>query len=122
MANLNDVAFALTQWIATDTQTHATATATQAANGSTEIKLRHIIYGWSFSFSGGTPSAGTIQVKDGSTVLDQIELAAINTAPIICEYKHALPCSPGNAATVTCSDLGASIKVTLTLRGRTVGT
>lgn len=120
MANYNQTG-AFVQWVATDTETNATCTATQAANGSTQVKLRHMIYGYTFSFSGGTPAAGTIQIKDGSTVLDQIEVSVLQAGPLQFDYKYPLPCRPGNAATITCGDLGANVKVTLMLRGRTVG-
>lgn len=102
-------------WSVVATDTHAVVTATKAA-GTNRV---HYAHGVTISFSGGTPAAGTVQLKDGSTVLDQWEIPAILTAPITVDYAHPLRGTNNTAMTLSCTDLGASIKVTLVLKGTT---
>ena len=105
-------------WPVIATQTHATATATQ---GAPSVKgSQHFVTGWTFSYSGGTPAVGTIQLLDGATVIDQIEIPALTIGPIICEYVKGYLITKGDACSLTCGDLGSGIKVTLVLRGRTI--
>jgi hypothetical protein len=112
------------QWIATSSATSATMTVTQAAPNTSATQKRHLVYGWTFSFSGGAPAAGTIKILDGaSTVLDQVEIAAATSAtpvkPILVDYAWPLPCTAGNSAQMTVTGLGAGVLVTGILRGRT---
>lgn len=112
------------QWVATSSATHAAVAAVQAAPNTSATQKRHLVYGWTFSFSGGAPAAGTIKILDGaSTILDQVEVAAATSAtpvgPMRVDYARPLPCTAGNSAQMTVTDLGASILVTGILHGRT---
>lgn len=126
MANLNEVLGAAVShpttsvsWPQITTQTSATCTAVVAAPLAAG-RVQHLITGWTWSYSGGTPVATTIQVLDGARIIDQIEVPALTIGPIICEYVKGYLITAGSSASVTCPTLGAGVKCTIVLRGKTV--
>ena len=118
MARFEDKAFAPTQWTVVDSQTNATATATKAAVSGKQ----HFITGVSFSMSAAPAASVTVQVKDGSTVLDQFQIpggAGTAQAPLVHNYYPPLQITSGNAATITVGALGATVVGTVVLKGKT---
>lgn len=117
MARFEDKAFAPTQWTVVDSQTNATATATKAAVAGKQ----HFITGISFSMSAAPAAAVTVQVKDGSTVLDQFQIPAAAQAPLLSNYNPPLTITVGAAASITVGALGAGVVGTVVLKGKTLG-
>ncbi len=115
MARFEDKSFAPTQWTVVASQTNATTTATQAAVAAKQ----HFITGISFSMSAAPAAAVTVQVKDGSTVLDQFQIPAAAQAPLVHNYHPPLTITVGNAASITVGALGAGVVSTVVLKGKT---
>lgn len=121
MSQVKSQGLAVAGWTVVATAVNAAATATKAANASTQVGLRHYILGYSFSFKGGAPAVGTLQVKNGSTVLDQVEIPISLVGPIIVDYVHPLRCDIQADASITVGALGAGVTGTVVLRGATAG-
>lgn len=115
MASVELIAAFPTQWTVVNSQTNATATATQAAVSTKQ----HFITGISFSMSAAPAAALTVQVRDGATVLDQFQIPAAAQAPLVMNYSAPLACTPGNAASITVGAGGAGIVCTVVLKGKT---
>lgn len=115
MPRFEDKAFAPTTWSVVASQTNATATATQAG----VTGKQHFITGISFSMSAQPVSAVTVQVKDGSTVIDQFQIPAAAQAPFVHNYYPPMQITADNAASITVGALGTSIVGTVVLKGKT---
>lgn len=99
-------------WMAKDSQTNATATATQAAvAGST-----HYVCGVSASFSAAVAGPILLQIKDGTTVVWENYVTTTN-APFI--FAHPLPMTAGNAANAVLAAGGAAIVGKVNMSGFT---
>jgi len=98
-----------------DSQTNATATATQAAKAG----ARHFVTGLTISASAAPAAAVTAQLKDGNTVIDQFEIPAGAFAPILHNYTRPLRGSVNSAITLVVPALGASVKGTAVIHGFT---
>ncbi len=114
MPRFEDSAFAPTQWTVVASQTNATATATKAADATKQ----HYLTGISFSMSAAPAAPVTVQVKDGTTVLDQFQIPAAAQAPLILNYVPPLAITPGNLAEITVGALGAGVVGTVVLKGK----
>lgn len=79
----------------------------------------HFVTGYSISFSGLIAAATTMQVKSGTTVIDQLELPGAVLAPIIRNYTRPLKCAEGALASITVGALGTGIVGTAVLFGFT---
>lgn len=115
MPRFEDRAFAPTTWTVVDSKTNDTATATKAAVAGKQ----HFITGVSFSMSAAPAAAVTVQVKDGTTVIDQFQIPAAAQAPLIMNYHPPLQLTPGNAATLTVGALGSGVVGTVVVKGKT---
>lgn len=115
MPRFEDKAFAPTTWTVVDSKTNATATASQAAVAGKQ----HFITGISFSFSDAPAAAVTVQVKDGTTVIDQFEISTHKHSPEVHSYTPPLQITAGAAASITVGAAGAGIKGTVVLKGKT---
>jgi hypothetical protein len=115
MPRFEDKAFAPTQWTVVASQTNATATATKAADAAKQ----HFITGISFSMSAQPTSPVTVQVRDGSTVIDQFQIPAAAQAPLLHNYTPPLTITPGAAASITVGALGSAVVGTVVLKGKT---
>lgn len=115
MPRFEDKAFAPTTWSVVDSQTNATATATQAAAAGKQ----HFLTGISFSMSAAPAGAATVQVKDGTTVVDQFQIPAAAQAPFVHNYNPPLQITAGAAASITVGALGSGVVGTVVLKGKT---
>lgn len=119
MPRFEDKAFAPTQWTVVDSKANATATATQAA----VTGKQHFVTGFSFSASAAVTTAATLEVRDGATVLDRIQIPVSSaSAPlqaIVHSFVPPLTLTAGNAATVTVGALGSGVTGTVVLKGKT---
>lgn len=115
MARLEDLLAAPTKWTVVDTQTNATATATKAASAG----RNHYITGISFSADRAPTAPVAVQLKDGSTVIDEWEVPASAFSPVMFNFLRPILITTNTAATLTCGAGGTSVKVSLTLRGFT---
>lgn len=111
--NANDLLYSPVTWTATDTQTHATTTATKAA----DTNRRHMVAGVTISFAGAVAATITVQLKDGSNVLDQWEIPASTPQPLTITYDRPLRGSVNSAITLVIPDAGAGIKTTAVVKG-----
>lgn len=101
------------RWAATDSQENGIATATKAAAAG----IVHCITGFSFSANAAPATVLTVQVKDGTTVLDQYRLPAEVMAPLVVNYNYPIECTSGNAASVTVGAAGGGVVTAVSLRG-----
>lgn len=115
MPRFEDSAFAPTTWTVVASQTNATATATQAAVAGKQ----HFLTGISFSMSAAPATAITVQVKDGTTVIDQFQIPAAAQAPFVHNYTPPLEVTAGAAASITVGALGSGVVGTVVLKGKT---
>ncbi|MFZ9446117.1 MAG: hypothetical protein ACO277_08205 [Ilumatobacteraceae bacterium] len=115
MPRFEDKAFAPTTWTVVNSQTNATATATQAA----VTGKQHFVTGISFSMSAAPAAAVTVQVRDGATVIDQFQIPAAAQAPLIHNYHPPLEITSGNLASITVGALGTGVVGTVVLKGKT---
>jgi hypothetical protein len=115
MPRFEDAALAPTQWTVVDSQTNATATATQAAVAGKQ----HFITGISFSMSAAPAAAVAVQVRQGTTVLDQFQIPAAAQAPLIHNYTPPLAITPGQSANITVGALGSGVVGTVVVKGKT---
>ena len=115
MPRLEDVAFKPASWHEVNTTTNAVVSATKAG----EANHRHMITGWSFSTSGTPVNSGTLFVKDGGTVIDQMEVNKDSPNPLKSSERWML--SVSSPAVMTCSALGAGILTTVVIHGTTIG-
>lgn len=115
MPRFEDKAFAPTTWSVVTSETNATATATKAgATGK-----QHFVTGISFSMSAAPAAAVTVQVKDGTTVIDQFQIPAAAQAPFVHNYHPPLEITAGAAAAITVAALGSGVVGTVVLKGKT---
>ena|SRR3990167_10303437 len=114
MARLEAVAFQAANWHVVDTTVDAVCSAVRAA----EAGHRHLITGWTVSTSKTPINSGTLCVKDGADVIEQVEINSDSPNPLRSSERWLL--SPGAAALITVSALGAAIQATVVLHGCTV--
>lgn len=115
MPRFEDKALAPTTWTVVNSQTNATATATQAAVANKQ----HFLTGISFSMSAQPAAAVTVQVRDGVTVIDQFQIPAAAQAPFVHNYTPPLQITAGAATSITVGALGAGVVGTVVLKGKT---
>lgn len=115
MARFEDKSFAPTTWTVVASQTNATATATKSA----EAGKTHYITGISFSMSAAPAAAAVVQIKDGTTVIDQMQVPAAAQAPFVHNYTPPLQVTMGNLASITVGALGSGVVGTVVLKGKT---
>lgn len=115
MSDINTIALSPAKLFQVASASHAAATATQTAGARQTV----YITGITISASGVIAAPVSVTVKDGTTVIDQIELAASVAAapltPLRINYARPLQCSVGNSAVASLPDLGAGITGTISL-------
>lgn len=108
MAGIQDLLAGEMGNVASDEQTAAAATATQAAPG---VGLQLYITGFSVSAAGTAPAAGayraTIKQNGGATTRATYNLPAAAFAPIIYEFKRPIKVPENQNATLDIPSLGA---------------
>lgn len=111
-----DLVAAPIQWREKDQQTNATATATKAAQAG----FKHMVLGISVSASAQPASNTLVELKNGATVLDQWEIPAFAFAPIVLDFSRPYECDVNAAAVLTVGAMGAGVRCSIQLKGRTV--
>lgn len=114
MPRMEDIAWKTATWHVVDTTTNAVASATRAA----EAGHRHLITGYTISTSETPISSGTCYVKDGDSVLDQVEVNKDAPSPLRSSERWL--CAVSNTASIQVSALGAGVLMTIVLHGTTV--
>lgn len=102
-----------TRWTATAAETNSPTTATKAAAAG----IVHCLTGFSVSASAAPATVLTVQLKDGTTVIDQYRLPAEVQTPLVVNYNYPIECTSGNAASITISAGGVDVITTANLRG-----
>ncbi len=101
------------------------AIVSSAVNGACNAQIAgqfgmcHIITGLSYSASDLPATAAQVQVLNGVTVLDQLEIPAAVFAAVIHNFIRPYRCSEGALASVTMGALGAGVRGTVVLKGFT---
>lgn len=101
------------RWTVVDADTGERVTATKV--GVTGIV--HCITGFSVSANNQPDATLTVEVKSGSTVIDQYELPAELLAPVVVNYNYPIECGSGEDAIVTVGSPGAGVASAVSLRG-----
>ena len=107
---------AVTRWSVVDSDTNAVVTATKAAPGQ---GMALYVTGISISASAAPDAPVTVELKDGSTVVDQWEVPAAVIAPIFLNFVRPFQMSENAAAVLTMEALGGGIVGTVVLKGYT---
>lgn len=95
------------------TATNAAATATFAG----VTRQAYLITGVTISASGTPAAAVSVTIKDGTTVIEQIEIPAATFAPVRINYNRPLEITIGATVAALLPALGAGIKGTISLHG-----
>lgn len=105
-----------TEWsVVATTAANAVVTATKAAvTGKT-----HYVTGYRLSASGAPAATVSATLKDGATVVEQVEIPAAVIAPIVVTFRHPLKCTKGALTEVSCPAIGGVTRCTVTLHGFT---
>lgn len=101
------------RWTVVDSKDNATATATKAAASG----IVHCITGASFSVNAQPTQVLTVQVKSGSTVIDEYRLPAEIQGPLVVNYNYPIECESGQAATIVVNAAGNGVVTAVSLRG-----
>lgn len=100
---MNNVKRIIHSRTATGTATHAAATATAATPGTNQSVY---LTGYSASFSAAPTAFATLQIKDGSTVLETIY---VGSTPVTREFSSPIKIASTDVLTAVLGDGGTSI-------------
>lgn len=115
-ATSDKLSFGTVDWTVIHSATATALSAGPAAVAGSQHYLAHA----TVSFS-AAPAAGTIQVKDGTTVIFQVEFGAHITTPIDLNFEtRPLRAAIGAALTVAVGSAGGAVVQTVSATGFTV--
>lgn len=105
--------------VTTVTRSVSGANAALSASVAGVANQRHMVSGFTISFSGGPDTGVTVTVTSGATVLDEFEIpatAADDQQPIHVEFYKAIRGGTGEAITLACDAAGVGNTITGVLR------
>lgn len=106
-------------WPVSSSATAAVASCTVPAPQS-GVRSSHLITGFTVSLSSACLSSATIQLQDGTTNIDTVQLPTNYVgAPILVSYANPYQVTAGNSATLSCTSPGTGVTVWIVLKGKT---
>lgn len=102
-------------WAVVATAVNGAVTATFAGQAG----MCHFITGLSYSASDLPVSAAQVQILNGATILDQLEIPSAVFAAVIHNFIRPYRCDIGTAASMTMGAMGAGVRGTIVLKGFT---